>query len=67
MSLWLCRQINWVGCAIFAFFVIALGFYLWVRITKTLDLGAYLAYGIYVLVVEVGGACCLLALTRFSS
>ncbi len=46
-------QINWVGSAIFTFFVLAFGFYLWVRITKTMDLGKYLAYGIFVLVVEV--------------
>ena len=45
-------QVNWVGSAIFTFFVLAFGFYLWVRITKTMDLGQYLAYGIYVLVVE---------------
>jgi hypothetical protein len=45
-------QVNWVGSAIFTFFVLAFGFYLWVRITKTMDLGKYLAYGIYVLVVE---------------
>jgi len=46
-------QINWIGSAIFTFFVLAFGFYLWVRITKTMDLGKYLAYGIFVLVVEV--------------
>ena len=46
-------QINWVGSAIFTLFVCTFGFYLWVRITKTLDLGSYLAYGIFVLVVEV--------------
>ena len=42
-----------MGSAIFTFFVLAFGFYLWVRITKTMDLGKYLAYGIFVLVVEV--------------
>ena len=42
-----------MGSAIFTFFVCTLGFYLWVRITKTLDLGPYLPYGIAILVVEV--------------
>ena len=39
-----------------AVWVIALIFYLYVRITKTLDLGPYLAYGIFVLIVEIMGA-----------
>lgn len=33
--------------------VISLIFYFYVRIAKTMDLGDYLAYGIFVLVVEV--------------
>ncbi len=37
-------------------YLIALCFYLWVRTTKTLDLGKYLAYGVIVLVVEIMGA-----------
>ena len=37
-------------------YCIALVFYLWVRITKTLDLGRYLPYGIFVLIVEIMGA-----------
>jgi hypothetical protein len=49
-------QINWSGCFVFVFFVLALGFYLWVRITKTLDLGPYLAYGIVFLTVEILGS-----------
>lgn len=36
--------------------VICLIFYFYVRIAKTMDLGAYLAYGIFVLVVEVRAA-----------
>ena len=54
----MCSQINWVGSAIFTFFVLAFGFYLWVHITKTMDLGHYLAYGIYVLVVEARSLAC---------
>lgn len=37
-------------------YCVALVFYLWVRITKTLDLGRYLPYGIFVLIVEIMGA-----------
>ena len=33
--------------------VVCLIFYFYVRMAKTMDLGAYLAYGIFVLVVEV--------------
>ncbi len=36
-----------------AFWFVAFIFYMYVRITKTMDLGPYLAYGIFVLVVEV--------------
>lgn len=36
-----------------AAWVLAFIFYMYIRITKTMDLGQYLAYGIYVLVVEV--------------
>lgn len=49
-------QINWMGMTAFAFYVVALGFYLWIRITKTLDIGAYKWYGIIVLIVECMGA-----------
>ena len=54
-TLWF-AQINWTGSAAFIFYILALGFYLWVRITKTLDLGAYLWYGILILLVEGMGA-----------
>lgn len=36
-------RINWAGSAAFLFYLGALAFYLWVRITKTLDLGKYTA------------------------
>ena len=36
-------RINWTGSAAFLFYLGALAFYLWVRITKTLDLGKYTA------------------------
>jgi endoglucanase len=47
---------NIMGCAVFFMYILALGFYLWVRITKTLDLGPYLSYGIIVLIVEMLGS-----------
>ena len=34
-------KFNIVGMILMIIFVLALGFYLWVRITKTLDLGQY--------------------------
>lgn len=40
----------------FIFYILAFGFYLWIRIAKTLDLGSALWYGIFVLVVEIMGA-----------
>lgn len=46
-------QINKLGCFVMAAWVVAFIFYMYIRITKTMDLGQYLAYGIYVLVVEV--------------
>lgn len=45
-----------MGMSVFVFYICALGFYLWIRIAKTLDLGQYLGYGIFVLCVEVMGA-----------
>ena len=45
-----------MGTAVFVFYICAFGFYLWIRITKTLDLGQYLPYGIFVLFVECMGA-----------
>ena len=50
-------EIHWYGWAAMIFYLCSLGFYLWVRITKTLNLGpGYIWYGIYLLVVEVLGA-----------
>lgn len=34
-------EINWFGMLAYIFFFCAFGFYLWIRITKTLDLGLY--------------------------
>lgn len=34
-------KVNWLGAMCFLCNLICLGFYLWVRITKTLDLGSY--------------------------
>ena len=45
-----------MGMTVFIFYIIAFGFYLWIRITKTLDIGAYQWYGIIVLAVECMGA-----------
>ena len=49
-------QVNWIGTISFITYICALGFYLWVRITKTLGLGPYIAYGYFVLVIECLGA-----------
>ena len=35
------REINWVGCVAFVSYIVAFIFYLWVRISKTLDLGGF--------------------------
>ena len=45
-----------MGTFVFVFYICAFGFYLWIRIAKTLDLGQYLPYGIFVLFVECMGA-----------
>ena len=44
------------GVTIMALYVVALLFYLYVRIAHTLDLGTYVWYGVLVLAVEVMGA-----------
>jgi cellulose synthase/poly-beta-1,6-N-acetylglucosamine synthase-like glycosyltransferase len=49
-------RFNWLGILVFLTFLAALGFYIWVRVTKTLDLGSYKWYGILVFVVEMIGA-----------
>lgn len=45
-----------MGTFVFVFYICAFGFYLWIRITKTLDLGQYVPYGVFVLFVECMGA-----------
>ena len=52
------QQTRWNiwGSMIVTFYTLAFFFYMWVRITKTLDLGQYLGYGIFVLIVEIMGA-----------
>ena len=49
-------KINIIGSISFIAYILALGFYLWVRITKTLDLGPYLWYGCLILAIEMLGA-----------
>ncbi|KAK9908885.1 hypothetical protein WJX75_004221 [Coccomyxa subellipsoidea] len=50
-------SVNWYAWLLFLFYLGAFGFYLYVRITKTLDLGKYFQwYGILLLVVECMGA-----------
>ena len=54
-----CRRetkINIIGSLSFTAYICALGFYLYVRITKTLDLGPYLWYGCIILAIEMLGA-----------
>ena len=49
-------EINWLGCIVFFLYLCSFIFYLWIRISKTLNLGPYVAYGWYVLLVEIMGA-----------
>ena len=49
-------EINWLGCVVFFVYLCSFVFYLWIRVAKTLDLGPYVAYGWYVLIVEMMGA-----------
>jgi len=55
---WYKQQTRWNiwGSLVVLFYTLAFIFYMWVRIMKTLDLGQYLGYGIFVLVVEIMGA-----------
>ena len=39
------REINWFGVLAYAFFFCAFGFYMWIRIAKTLDIGLFLVSG----------------------
>ena len=47
---------TWPGSVVMAIYVVCFLFYMWVRVTKTLDLGRYLGYGVFVLIVEIMGA-----------
>ncbi|KAK9864111.1 hypothetical protein WJX84_001594 [Apatococcus fuscideae] len=51
-------SIHWYGWFVFIAWVMAFGFYLWVRITKTISQlgGGFVAYGVALLVVEIMGA-----------
>jgi endoglucanase len=44
------------GVTVMALYVLALFFYLYVRVAHTLDLGSYVWYGVFVLMVEILGA-----------
>lgn len=44
------------GCLVTLIYLCAFGFYLYVRIAKTLDLGSYVWYGAIVLAIEIAGA-----------
>lgn len=50
------RKANWYGCFCFAAYIVALCVYMYIRASKTLGLGGYLGYGLYVLGVEILGA-----------
>ena len=44
---------NWGGIAVVSFYSLALIVYFFVRVTKTMDLGRYLPYGVIVFIIEV--------------
>ena len=47
------RRVNWAGSAVVALFCLALVFYVYVRVTRTLfGLGRFTGYGIFVLLVR---------------
>ncbi|KAK9857954.1 hypothetical protein WJX84_008696, partial [Apatococcus fuscideae] len=50
------NRINWLGSSVFFIYLVAFCFYMWIRVTKTLDLGQFVAYGIAILVIEIMGA-----------
>ena len=45
-----------LGSSVFFIYIVAFCFYMWIRVTKTLDLGQFIAYGIAILVIEIMGA-----------
>ncbi|KAK9803849.1 hypothetical protein WJX73_008180 [Symbiochloris irregularis] len=50
------RTLNTRGCLAMIVYLAALGFYIWVRVTKTLGLAQYTFYGVIVLIIELMGA-----------
>lgn len=38
------RKFNWYGCVCFFAYIVALGFYMYIRAAKTLGLGSYFSY-----------------------
>lgn len=50
------RKWSLYGCLVTFIYLCAFGFYLYVRIAKTLDLGSYVWYGAIVLAIEIAGA-----------
>lgn len=50
------RKFSPRGCLVTFLYLCAFGFYLYVRVAKTLDLGAYVWYGVIVLAIEIAGA-----------
>ncbi len=49
------RRLNWPGCAVVALYCLALVFYVYVRVTRTLSLGRFTGYGVFVLLVRARG------------
>lgn len=50
------RRLSPRGCLVTLLYLCAFGFYLYVRVAKTLDLGPYVWYGVIVLAIEIAGA-----------
>ena len=55
---------NWGGIAAVAFYCLSLVLYFFVRVTKTMDLGRYMFYGVIVFFIEVRFCCCFVFLER---
>ena len=51
------RRVNWAGCGVVALFCLALVFYVYVRVTRTLGLGRFTGYGVFVLLVRARRCC----------
>ncbi|KAK9785110.1 hypothetical protein WJX73_006875 [Symbiochloris irregularis] len=52
------RKVNWLGCLVLSLYMCSLGFYIYIRVTRTLDLGSvgFIAFGVYVFAIEMLGA-----------